>query len=273
VAAVLAPPAWAWCTRRLVVERLRIGVPGLVAPVRLAHITDLHLSCEGDWPLNASEDFVRHALDLCARENPDLLLFTGDLVSADNARLDDYRRAAALLAEARPPAGVYASLGNHETWYDPDAILDIYADHGITVLDDAWATVVTNAQELQLAGLRYMDGAYDATDLLANAPAQRPHLLLAHDPAAVLDLPDRSEFDVILTGHTHGGQVWLPLVGAPWTPSRAYPDHYRGLRFLDGGCRLFVNRGVGTWLVPIRLWSRPEVAIVDLVPTARGAAP
>ena len=95
---------------------------------------------------------------------------------------------------------------------------------------------------VSLGGLGYCGSGYEDAAPLRETNSPRPRILLAHDPTCVLYLDDLDRIDLLVCGHTHGGQVHLPFVGAPWTPSPAYPTYYRGLKALTPRSYIYVSR-------------------------------
>jgi len=228
------------------------GLPPALDGLRIGLITDIHHS-----ELVPADDVLR-AIELTMSAEPDLIVLGGDYVSfADRAFVGPV---AELLASLRAPHGVFAILGNHDDERDVPAAL---ARKGFDVLVDSRTERVIRGETLQLAGLRFWtrEGGVTLASLVEGAPGTT--LLLAHDPrwlsrAARLGVP------AVLSGHTHGGQVVLPLVGA--VARRRFPVVY-GLGFEDH-TSIFVSRGVGTVYVPIRLNCPPEVALVTLTRAA-----
>ena len=241
--------------RWLAVERVDVPVAGLppgLDGVRLVQLSDLHLPAfEGHYARAA-----KLALDLA----PDLICVTGDLVAPDG-RLEPV---AELLAALRAPAGVVVCLGNWEHWTGrAGEMAALCASAGARLL-------VNDASVLDLPGGRLAVAATD--DGLAGRPNPRralrdvpsgcPTVLMTHSPAHA-DSLGSAPVDLILAGHTHGGQVRLPVLGAPLRP----PGSGRftaGLYRASGGQPLYVNRGIGTSVLPVRLGCRPEVTVLTL---------
>jgi hypothetical protein len=241
----------------VVYERHRIGTTEATLPVsglapaldglRIGLITDLHHSA-----MVPAAD-VQAAVDRVHAAQPDLIVLGGDYVTwGDRAFVGPVSE---LLAPLRAPHGVFAILGNHDDDRDMAAAL---AAQRIAVLKDARTRLEIRGEGLELAGIRFW--TRKTSDIARVVRSARDTvILLAHDPrriveAAALDLP------AVLSGHTHGGQVVLPGVGA--IVRRRFPT-LSGLGFL-GNTSMFVSRGVGTVYVPIRINCPPEVAIVTL---------
>jgi predicted MPP superfamily phosphohydrolase len=238
-------------------ERHRIGVTHAALPVsglppaldglRIAFLTDIHHS------LMVPADDVTHAVNLAMAQRPDLIVLGGDYVTFGDR--DYVGPVAELLAPLRAPHGVFAILGNHDDDRDMPAAL---MKRHIAVLRDARTRLEIRGEPLELAGLRFWTrGASDLARVLRKATDTV--LLLAHDPrrltqAAELNVP------AVLSGHTHGGQVVLPGVGAV---ARRRFQVLAGLGARDN-TTIFVSRGIGTVYVPVRINCPPEVAMVTL---------
>jgi uncharacterized protein len=223
------------------------GLPPALDGLRIGFVTDIHHSA-----MVPTED-VRRAVDLVSAARPDLIILGGDYVTwGDRAFVGPV---AELLAPLTAPQGVFAILGNHDDDRDMPAALT--AKH-IQVLKDARTRLEIRGEGLELAGIRFWTRKASEIARVINR-ARDTILLLAHDPrrleeAAGLDIP------AVLSGHTHGGQVVLPGVGA--ITRRRFPV-LAGLASRENTW-MFVSRGVGTVYVPIRINCPPEVAIVTL---------
>ena len=223
------------------------GLPPLLDGLRIAFLTDIHHS----QTVPASD--VTRAVQLALEAHPDLVILGGDYVTfGDRAFVGPV---AELLAPLRAPHGVFAILGNHDDDRDMPAALE--SNH-IEVLKDARTRIVVHGEGLELAGVRFWTrGVADIARVLRKA--RDTVLLLAHDPRR---LTEAAELNVpaVLSGHTHGGQVVLPGVGA--VARRRFPI-LAGLGSRDN-TTIFVSRGIGTVYVPVRINCPPEVAIVTL---------
>ena len=233
----------------------RAAFPGLRAPLRIAFLTDLH---HGEFVRTPS---VRAWVDAALREAPDLVLLGGDLVDqTPGADADDDLFAE--LARLRAPLGVLAVAGNH--------------DHGrfrgigpyVARLQGAGIEVLVNRgvavrPDLHVAGLDdYRNGRPDLGATLRDRPAAGATLLVSHNPDVLPEVP--TDVGLTLSGHTHGGQVVLPGVGALQTSSR-YGDRFLA-GWVEGPARGYVSRGLGVTSLPLRINCPAELTILDLVP-------
>lgn len=243
--------------------RTPIHVPGLTAPVRVLHLSDLHV---GD-PLGVGE--VLEAVEPGLAERPDLIVLTGDNIESQGAlrshRIDEM---AAALAKVAP---VYVVMGNHDSEsFDLSGrrvptgpVRAVFERGGAKVLENEWARVKVREQELLLVGLGDLWARQTRpAEAFGGAPKGLPTILLTHNPDTK-DVARAFPWDLMLAGHTHGNQVNLPWFDEPWTT-------VRDRRFLKGlhhweGRQLFVSRGLGG-VKGVRFNSRPEVSILELVP-------
>jgi uncharacterized protein len=229
-----------------------VGLPPALSGVRVGLLTDVHRS---RW---VSHDDVIRAVALLMNERPDLIVLGGDYVTWGDRQY--VRPSAEALEPLAAPHGVFGILGNHDDDHDMPAAL---AARGVEVLRDARTSLKINGETISLVGIRYWTRrTSDIASLLRGASGTI--VLLAHDPrrlteAAALKIP------LVLSGHTHGGQVVLPGLGA--IAAQKFPV-VAGIGRRDR-TRMFVSRGVGTVYVPVRVNCPPEVAVLTLSPEHR----
>jgi predicted MPP superfamily phosphohydrolase len=238
-------------------ERHRIGMTSTTLPVaglpraldglRISLITDIHHS----RIVPASD--VEQAIELAMSARPDLIVLGGDYVTfGDRAFVGPV---AELLGALQAPHGVFAVLGNHDDDRDMAAAL---AAKGFTVLKDQRTQVTIRNETLTLAGIRFWTRRAENIARVVNG-AEGTVLLLAHDPRRLVEAANL-KVPAVLSGHTHGGQIILPGVGA--IARRSFPV-LSGLGQL-ADTSIFVSRGVGTIYVPVRINCPPEVALLTL---------
>ena len=225
------------------------GLPSALAGFRIGLMTDLHRS-----QLVSHEDVARSVRVLMG-ELPDLIVLGGDYVTWGDRRY--VAPSAEALASLSAPHGVHAILGNHDDDHDMPLAL---ARNGVHVLKDARTRLTIRKEPVDLVGIRFWTKRpSDIASLVRGAaPAT---ILLAHDPrrlgeATALNVP------LVLAGHTHGGQVVLPLVGA--VAAQKFPVVW-GLARREKTA-MFVSRGIGPIYVPVRINCPPEVAVLTLQP-------
>ncbi len=245
---VLLEPGWLRLERpRVAIRHLPLGLSGFT----IGHLTDLHL---GPY---VGEKLVKRAVDLLMSCRPDLIVLTGDFVCRRSRGIST-----GVLSGLMAPHGVFAVLGNHDYWHGAGPIISSLERDGIRVLVNDSQRIEANGCPLWIAGLDdCWEGRPDLDAALHGIPPDEPRVLLVHEP----DYADRIgnyRVDLQLSGHSHGGQVRLPLVGAPILPvmGRRYPQ---GLA-LANRTLVYTSRGVGMIPPPIRLNCRPEVTVLEL---------
>ncbi len=226
-----------------------VGLPPALTGLRIGLITDVHRS------LFVSHEDVARAVAALNAEQPDLIVLGGDYVTYGDRQY--VGPAAEALAPLTAPQGVFGILGNHDDDHDMPAAL---GKNGVQMLKDARTRLTIRNEPIDIVGIRYWTKRQIDIAALARDTAPMT-MLLAHDPrrlteAAALGVP------LVLSGHTHGGQVVLPLVGA--IAAQKFPV-VEGIGRRDR-TTLFVSRGVGTIYVPVRINCPPEVAVLTLQP-------
>lgn len=220
---------------------------------RIAQITDVHHS-----RIVPIEE-VRRVVELAQAAKPDLIALTGDYTTSYRSYIEPCAEA---LGGLSAPEGVWAVLGNHDHYTDSELTVRALKRHKINVLENANTVIRRGADLLQLAGIGDWTWARaDWERSLYGLDKRRPTVMLSHQPI-VLDLPEIEGISLILSGHTHGGQVSLPLLGPPLRFGREF-KYVRGL-YEKGGTQLYVSAGTGVIGLPVRFGVRPEISILKL---------
>lgn len=241
-----------WLAVEQVEVRLKRLPPGLDG-LTIAQLSDLH---RGPY---IDDDQIQSAVQIVNQLNPDMVVLTGDYVSR-SARYAD--PCAQVLSSLHARLGVFAILGNHDHWTDADSVADALQSQGIQVLRNAAVPIEHNQARLWLAGV---DDVWtknaDLDVALRQVPRDEATILLAHEPDYA-DEAARYPVDLQLSGHSHGGQVRIPFVGALILPHLGvkYPI---GLNQV-GSLQIYTNRGIGLIGPPVRLNCRPEVTMLRL---------
>lgn len=229
-------------------------LPAAFEGFRITQLTDIHHS----RILGLSE--VRRVVRLAQQTRPDMFVLTGDYSTS-------YRRYIEPCAEAlsglNAPEGVWAVLGNHDHYTDPELTTRALERNHIAVLNNAHTTFQRGSDAIQLSGID--DWTWNAVDWVrafSGLKTGTPTILLSHQPT-VLDFEQTKNVSLILSGHTHGGQLSFPFLGAP--ARFATPDlkYARGL-FRRGDTQLYVSTGTGVIGLPLRFGVRPEIAVLKL---------
>ncbi|MBI2425545.1 MAG: metallophosphoesterase [Candidatus Hydrogenedentes bacterium] len=231
--------------------------------LRIAHISDTHYG-----PFITLE-YLTHAINLVNGADPDLVVLTGDYIHRTPHAIAD---GIGVLRRLKAPLGVVGVLGNHDHWEGPEACKRRFAEMGIPLVDNtrlfltAKGLADTPGKEcLCVAGVGDLwTDRVRPKDALAGVPAAMPRLLLSHNPdVAETRLYPDDRVDLMLSGHTHGGQVALPGWGPLLLPS-AFGQKYAGGLVEGPHCRVLISRGVGMAALPIRIGVPPEVPIITL---------
>lgn len=221
--------------------------------LRLAQVSDLHLHRIGG--------IETRLLAALHESRPDLLLFTGDMID----RRVDLWQLETFLRECPSTAHRMAILGNWEYWagIPREALERIYDRHGVELLVNRSVEIAMPGTRVRITGLDDLRGGTpDAAVALRDAPPSPNHLVLAHCPATRdrVTLPPEHPADLLLAGHTHGGQV------APFGLALALPEgsgRYVAGWYRDGGPPMYVSRGIGMSMVPVRIGAAPELVRMD----------
>ena len=247
---------------RLVVNRQELRVPrwpASLSGLRIALLSDLHVGSP-HWDLA----HLRELVERTNAEHPDLILLAGDyeingVWFGSHVAIEPI---AAELGKLRAPLGVIAVLGNHDWWNDAPRARRALQANGVRVLDDEALRFDAHGASFCLLGLR--DEYYrerSAGQELDLALPGLPLIVLVHEPDVFAELDERAL--LTLAGHTHGGQVDLPVLGRRVVPSR-FGARYAAGEVIENGRMLFVTTGVGTSIFPIRFRVPPEIALLTL---------
>jgi predicted MPP superfamily phosphohydrolase len=247
-----------WGLTRLVVRRVEIPLPGLPSSsdgFTILHLSDLHLDLVHgrSW----LQGVVERANDL----GPDLIAITGDLAEGSVAQ---FGRDAEPIRALSAPHGVFFVTGNHEYFHDLEGWLDYLEKAGVRVLRNERVPVGEGEDGFDLAGVDDHDGGRiapghgpDLGKALAGRDPRRSLVLLAHQPRVIRDAADRG-VSLVLSGHTHGGQIWpfsyLVYLQQPYV---------KGLKVV-GDTYLYLSAGTGFWGPPMRLGTTAEMALITL---------
>lgn len=262
IAALLGVFLW-WNNCALTISYLEIE-SDVEQGIRILHLSDLH----GAWFGKDQSRIVRYAGEI----GPDVIAVTGDFIDARH----DERAAVSLIERLSLIAPVYCVTGNHEELERRagtgtyERLLDAVENmenarflRGETVYLDG-EIALTGADDIPFAGGMSGYGAYIGR--LAEEADAEFSILLAHRPEMV-EFYSEAGFDLTLSGHAHGGQIRLPLIGGLIAPGQGILPEYDSGLYTDGdGRMMYVNRGLGNSVFPFRLFNRPEMTVIDILP-------
>ena len=221
---------------------------------RIVQVSDLH---------NAK--FGRNNSRLISKikdQSPDIIVITGDIVDSNHTNIDT---ATDFCKEAVKIAPCYYITGNHEMWLDKSETDTLYSgmnSAGVTILD---STTITLENGIYLTGL-VDDHLYDGTlaKLSGSVPDDALHIVLAHEPQYLEEEYTLSSPDLIITGHAHGGQVRLPFIGGIVAPDQGFFPKYTAGEYKSGDTTMYVSRGLGNSVIPLRLFNTPEINLLKI---------
>lgn len=262
--------AWAFWLEpaSTVVRHVSLAVPAWHAEhreLKFALLTDLHVGAP-----HMSLERLRTVVGRVNEEAPDLVIITGDFViggkdhkgGVAGGTFVEPEPIAVELKNLRAPLGVYAVLGNHDCWYDCERVARALRGAGVNVLENEAVRIEHGGRAFWLAGVADLwTRTPDIEGTLRQVNSDDPVILFTHNPDIFPDVPAR--VSLTLAGHTHGGQVNLPLVGRPVVPSK-FGQRYAMGHVVEGGRHLFVSGGVGTSIIPARFRVPPEIVILKL---------
>ncbi|MCE9564871.1 MAG: metallophosphoesterase [Planctomycetes bacterium] len=249
-----------WEAAHIRVTRQTVGVRNLSPAFEgktIALLADFH---HGPY---VGMDFIREAVRFTNALAPDLIALVGDYAHTGGKAHIELPPCLEALSELKAPLGVFAVPGNHDMQRGGLVYHELIATTPLCDLTNRHQQVTLNGEHLWLAGVDDLWwGKPDLARALAGVPSGAAVVLLSHNPDFAEMRPDAS-VGLVLSGHTHGGQVYLPALGAPWLPSR-YGEKYRKGLVQGPASSVFVSRGLGEAGVPLRVNVPPEVCMLTL---------
>jgi hypothetical protein len=213
--------------------------------LKIAHLTDLHTSGLG----RRERELIR----ILEAERPDVIFITGDNINSRG----DYGACRQVLSRLRAPLGVWAVRGNWEIWRPASDERAFYEGSGVKLLINEAGRV---REDVWVIGFDDALAGEPDREALSKAPGGPFQVALFHSPVYFERVSGRC--DLALAGHTHGGQIRLPFLGSLWLPPGS--GNFSNGWYEANGSRMYVSRGIGTSIVGIRLFCRPELAIITL---------
>lgn len=239
------------------ITRHRIRLENLPSPfngLKVVQLTDIHHS------RYVSFNDVYRMVELANRQHPDLIFLTGDYITWSKKYIQPVAEA---LKNLKSRLGSYAVLGNHDFRVDADAVTQALERAGIRVLRNNSGRIEYKGHSLWVAGVdEYSYGQSDIPQALKHIPASLPKILLAHNPE-IFSQAAHHQVDFVFSGHTHGGQVRIPYLSPLNIVTQPNQEHLEGL-VSNGRTQMYISRGLGKVVVPVRILCPPEIPIFYL---------
>ena len=252
-----------WGNKTVELNRITISskeLPSAFSGYKIAQISDLHNAQFG----NENAMLIR----LLKEASPDIIVITGDIVDSTHTDMDT---AIAFVRNIVKIAPCYYVTGNHEAWLGSDynELENALIDEGVIVLHDEAVTLEKEGQAIQMIGVDDPDFSYIAADKIISAKLEHINItqeftiMLSHRPE-LFDSYVENEIDLVLSGHAHGGQVRIPLIGGLIAPNQGLFPKYDAGVYSEGNTTMVVSRGIGNSVIPIRINNRPEIVLIEL---------
>jgi predicted MPP superfamily phosphohydrolase len=225
--------------------------------IKVVVLGDFHLGPYND------EYLVENVVRKVNKIKPDLILLVGDYITNKDRAVLGF----AAFTKLKPPYGIFAVTGNHDYLGDDvEAVVNSLQGYGVHFLRNSGATIKIDGKELYLAGVDdYWFGEMDVTEALINKLPGQPSIFLAHNPDVVKYVPLPLRFGIMVSGHTHGGQIRLPLIGSLVQPPTDLPKEYSKGRQEYEGRQMFITSGLGQVGPRARLFNPPEIAVLNVM--------
>jgi predicted MPP superfamily phosphohydrolase len=266
--------------RRLVLNEQAIAISGwnpLLDGFKIVAIGDIHGGSNA-----VDENQLQRLVKLANAQQADLVVLLGDYVShsgsnpppSDSNLKMPVSTIAANLSGLKSRFGTFAVMGNHDDWYGSGEIANEFRGAGIRILENEILTINVDGKPIRILGLRdqlhvgtWRSYSDNLKNLIQREGGSGPIIVLEHSPDVLPiitgELSISPDVKLMLAAHTHGGQVWLPLIGTPVVPS-SYGQKYSYGHIKENGVDMFVTSGVGTSILPIRFMMPPEIAVITL---------
>jgi len=209
-------------------------------------------------------DKIHQIVETTNAAGPDLILMPGDFViqGVPGGSFMEPEVIAQALKGLRARFGVFATLGNHDWWYNGQRVKKSLENAGVTVLENDSAMIERDGAAICVVGIGdKWEGNPDIASALAKVGDGAPIIALTHNPDIFPSIPARVALTI--AGHTHGGQVALPVIGRPIVPSD-FGERYAAGHIVEGSKHLFVTTGVGTSILPVRFRVPPEISLLTI---------
>ncbi len=258
LAAVLFVVWTAWGNSALMINEITVRserIPESFSGFRIAQVSDLHNAEFGD---NNSE-----LIKMLRDSKPDIIVITGDLVDANNT---DIGIASAFVHQAVEIAPTYYVNGNHEANIsDYPYLRECLESAGAVLLENRSVILEKDGESIVLAGLNdmFFEGSFEENLRMLTADKEHYIVLLSHRPE-YFDAYAECGADLVFSGHAHGGQFRLPLIGGIAAPGQGFFPKYDSGKYTEGATEMIVSRGIGNSIIPFRINNRPEIVLAVL---------
>ncbi|PAF50872.1 hypothetical protein BKH44_06580 [Helicobacter sp. 13S00477-4] len=241
-----------------ILQKVSIPISNLKIPLKIIQLSDIHIGGL------IGQKRVKQFVQIANAQNPDIIVLTGDIIDTN---LNNAKNALKELANLKSKFGIYYVLGNHEYLYDTNNIIQYLKNIGFnTLINQNTLISIDNDPIINIAGVADLMGnrmGYlqpDFKKALEGIDKKIPTILLSHQPKIIKYLKEKSP-DAILTGHTHGGQIF------PFSLAVLLEQPYlMGLHQINSNSFLYINQGTGFWGPPMRIGTHSEITIINLVP-------
>jgi hypothetical protein len=246
--------------RRTEHEARIAGLPAALEGFRIVQLSDL----QADPYTDARK--MQSYIDLANAQKPDLIVFAGDLVTRGTAYI---ATGAKMMGGLHARLGIYACLGDHDYWADPQSIVQNLQKNGVTTVEDSVLTLSASPHQISLTILTNVYNRRPSSATLERLRQQRPdhaavHLVLSHQPTDdLIQFAQKHGYHLLLAGHTHGGQIVFKPFGIPLNVSQTETPYYSGF-FTIGNLFLSVTNGLGLTFAPFRYQAPAEVTLITL---------
>ena len=215
--------------------------------IRIVFASDFHIS-------KFDRGRLRRVVKLINEQNPDIVIFGGDFIKGhDGKNTLAIEEQTKIFKAINSP--VVTVLGNHDGWYDREKVARVLNESGIKVLENS----NTKLKGIYISGLEDLQTGYPDINKALDGTAS-PGILVTHSPDVYYDVKEK--VDLILAGHTHGGQVSFPIIGAPVVPSE-YGAKFARRVIKETDNLMIITKGIGTSILPIRFGSIPEIVVIN----------
>lgn len=234
------------------------GLPEAFDGYRIALLSDFH------YPRSIEAEMVRKAVSMANAFQPDLIALPGDFCDKNQGEPSTVPNLSGLFDHARAPDGIVGVLGNHDHWFGAEGVRkELARNTPIRLIENQSFCIHRGEQRLAIGGVGDLwAGVVDPEQAFASVPKEVPRILLSHNPDIAEEMTREVRIDLQLSGHTHGGQIYLPFGSALWVPSR-YGNKFRRGLVQGRSHRVYVTRGVCSTR-HIRFCCRPEVTGITL---------